>query len=139
MANAIYDNFRQLIGGAGVHALPDLTAATIKVHLLDAADHVTDLDADVDEADIADAGIVATATVTGQTYGSVGVGVFDADDTTFPTVSGDESEELVIWHDTTTDTTSPLIARFDTATGLPVTPSGGDIVIVWNAAGIFQF
>lgn len=138
MANAQYDNYRNLKGGAGTHALPDLDADTIKVHLIDAADHTTDLAADVDEADIADAAIVATATLTTPTVGVVAAGTFDADDVTFPTVTGDECEELILWKDTGVDTTSPLICRFDTATGLPVTPSGGDIVVVWNASGIFR-
>lgn len=138
MANALYDNYRNLLFGNGTHTLPDLDTDTIKVHLLDAADHTTSLSADVDEADITAAGEVATATLTAKTVGSVGVGVFDADNTTFTSVSGDQAEELVLWQDTGTPATSPLIANFDTATGLPVTPSGGDITIAWNASGIIQ-
>jgi hypothetical protein len=30
-----------------------------------------------------------------------------------------------------------LIAYIDTATGLPVTPSGTNIVVTWHASGIF--
>ena len=28
--------------------------------------------------------------------------------------------------------TSPLIANIDVATGLPITPSGGDIIVQWD-------
>ena len=136
MSNNLYENYRDLLLGGGVHTLPDLDADLIKVHLIDAADHTTSLANDIDEADITNAAIVATATLASTTVGVVSVGTFDAADTTFSSVSGDQSEELIIWHDTTTDTTSPLIVNFDTATGLPVTPNGGDIVIEWNSSGI---
>jgi hypothetical protein len=61
----------------------------------------------------------------------------DAADFTFPTVTGDQSEALIFWKDTGTDTTSPLLVFLDTATsGLPVTPNGGDIAVVLSASGV---
>lgn len=137
MANSLYDNYKNLLMGNGTHTLPDLDTDLIKIHLLDAADHSTSLSADVDEADVTDAGIVSTATLASKTVGSVAAGVFDAADTTFSSVSGDQSEEIIVWFDSTVDTTSPLIANFDTFdSGMPVTPNGGDIVVGWNASGI---
>lgn len=136
MSNALYVNFRQLMMGVAgaAHALPDLDADTLKVHLVDAADHTTNLATDVDEADVTDAAIVETFTLANN---SVVAGVLDADDATEAAVSGDEAEELVLWQDTATDTTSPLIARFDTFTaGMPLTPNGGPVDIEWNAGGI---
>lgn len=60
-------------------------------------------------------------------------GVCDANDITFTTVpSGDELDYLLLFKDTGGDTTSPLIALIDTATGLPVTPNGGDINVAWD-------
>ena len=38
----------------------------------------------------------------------------------------------MIYRDTGTEATSPLIAYIDTATGLPITPNGGDIIVVWD-------
>ena len=35
-------------------------------------------------------------------------------------------EAIVIYVDTGTEATSPLVAFIDTATGLPITPNGGD-------------
>ena len=53
-------------------------------------------------------------------------GVFDGTDLTYTAVTG-------------ANTTWPLIAFIDTGvTGLPVTPTGGNIVITWSASGIFK-
>lgn len=139
MANSLYHNAAGLMfGDAGAaHTLPDWSSPGgngIKAHLLDAADHTTNLSTDVDEADITDGAIVATATLASPT---VAAGVFDAADTTFSAVTGDEAEEITLWHDTATDTTSPLLVNFDTFTsGMPVTPNGGDITVQWNGSGI---
>lgn len=73
-------------------------------------------------------GALASKTVT--------AGVADAADVTFTAVanfqSGSAIEALVVYKDTGTASTSPLIAYIDTATGLPVTPNGGDITVVWD-------
>ena len=139
MATSLYQNFANLMmGDAGAaHTLPDLSAPAnngIKIHLLDEADHTVNLATDVDEADITDLGIVATSTALDNP--TVSAGVWDADDEVISSVTGDEFESLVFWHDTTTDTTSPLILNNDDATGLPVTPNGGDITVAFNASGI---
>jgi len=64
-------------------------------------------------------------------------GVFDAADITFTAVPGTTSiEAIVLFLDTGTASTDKLIAFVDSATGLPVTSNGGDIVISWNASGI---
>ena len=66
-------------------------------------------------------------------------GTFDADDSTFTAVSGASVEALVIYrHNSGANTTWRLVIYEDTSvTGLPVTPNGGNIVITWNASGIF--
>jgi hypothetical protein len=76
-------------------------------------------------------GVVGTA----QTLGTKTVtsGVFDAADANFPATSGATAEAIVLYKDTGSAATSPLIAYIDSATGLPVTPNGGDIVIAWDA------
>lgn len=55
-------------------------------------------------------------------------------DAIFNNVSGNQSEALILFKDTGTNTTSYLIAYIDTATGLPVTPSGGDITVSFSDA-----
>jgi hypothetical protein len=66
-------------------------------------------------------------------------GTFDADDVTFTAVSGASVEALVIYRKNSgANTTWRLVLFEDTSvTGLPVTPNGGNIVITWNASGIF--
>jgi hypothetical protein len=65
-------------------------------------------------------------------------GTFSGGNVTFTAVSGSQVTKLVIYIDTGTASTSPLVAFLDTSvTGLPVTPNGGDITITWNASGIF--
>lgn len=68
---------------------------------------------------------------------------FDADDTIFTSVpagagSASAAEAIAFYKDTGVPGTSSLIALFDTATGLPVSPDGGNIKITWDAAGILS-
>lgn len=141
MSNALYDNYLNLILGSGsaAHTFCDMDSDTIKVLLVDSADYTPNLATHQDHADVTGAGIVSTATLASKTAGTVGAGVFDAADTTFTSVSGDQSELLVIYKDSGTSNTSPLVAKFDTfSSGMPVTPNGGDIIVTWNASGIFK-
>ena len=59
-------------------------------------------------------------------------GAADAADVTFTSVSGPSIEAIIIYADTGTEASSPLIAYIDTATGLPITPNGGDIIVTWD-------
>jgi len=61
-------------------------------------------------------------------------GAADADDVTFVAVpsSANAIEAIIIFKDTGVAGTSPLIAYIDTATGLPITPNGGDIIVTWD-------
>lgn len=81
--------------------------------------------------------------ITGGSYGNgdsanlgtktVAAGVADAADTSLVATAAVACDKLVIWKDTGTPTTSPLIAVIDTATGLPLTPgAGGTVNIVWD-------
>ena len=67
-------------------------------------------------------------------------GLFDGDDVTFTAVSGTVVGAIIIYRQNTgSNTTWRLVLYEDTSvTGLPVTPNGGNIVITWNASGIFQ-
>lgn len=67
-------------------------------------------------------------------------GLFDGDNLTYTAVTGNSIEALVIYRKNSgANTTWKLVAFFDTSvTGLPVTPNGGDIIVTWNASGIFQ-
>jgi hypothetical protein len=131
MANSLYTPFKKLLLDADI----DLLVDNIKVVLVDAADYTFSaahdfLDDVAAGARVATSGNLASKTTTG--------GTFDSADFTFSAVSGDPSEALIIYKDSGSAATSPLIAYIDTATGLPVTPNGGDITITVNASGWFS-
>ena len=127
MANALYDLRRQAFLEGGIAWLTD----NIKLVLVDAGDYTVNLVTDEFLDDVPSAARVATsgnfATKTST------IGVADAADVTLTAVSGDQSEALVIYRDSGSPATSELLAYIDTATGLPVTPSGGDITIQWDS------
>lgn len=142
MANSFYNAF--LNGILGAHATRvDLDADTIKMFLNDngAASGAPDAAAD-DFYDDTSAGLIGTAyTLANKTVGTVAVGVFDntVDPApAFTAVSGATVEALIFFKDTGTPSTSNLICWFDTATGLPLTPNGGDVNVTFNASGIFK-
>lgn len=59
-------------------------------------------------------------------------GVADADDITFPNVTGPTGEAVVLYKDTGVDSTSPLIGIIDSATNLPIIPNSGPIAVQWD-------
>lgn len=127
MANALYDLGREkfLLGEI------DWVDDNIKVLLVDTADYTVNLATDEFHSDVTGAAIEATSGNLGTKTSTAGVA--DAADVTFSSVTGDQCEALVIYKDTGVSGTSPLIAYIDTATGLPVTPTGGDIDVVWDS------
>lgn len=126
MANALYDKGRQAFLEGGIN----WTSDTIKLVLIDVADYTVSTTTHDNLDDIPSAARVA---VSGAFTGKTAIdGVADADDVVLPTVIGDPCEALVIFKDSGTESTSKLIAYFDTATGLPVTPNAGNITIQWD-------
>ena len=134
MANAIYPKYKQALLDDDSNI--DLNDSTVKVALYDvgaggAYDSADDFYDDISSGVVGTPQTIANTTVTG--------GLFDGDNVTFTSVTGDPCEALIIYIDTGTAGTSRLVAYLDTSvTGLPVTPNGGDITITWNASGIFQ-
>jgi hypothetical protein len=103
-----------------------LESDTIKAVLLDTADYTLDRAADEFLDDIPSSARVSTCTLSGVTVGADGV--IDADDGTFPAVSGDPSEAVVIYKYGTGDADSPLLLYLD---GVAVTPDNSDIICQW--------
>jgi hypothetical protein len=126
MANALYGKGRQKFLDGDI----DWTNDNIKVVLVDTADYTVSIDSHEFLSDVASGGRVATSNNIGSKTSTLGVA--DAGDVTFTAVTGDQSEALVIYKDTGSAATSPLIAYIDTATGLPVTPNGADITVTWD-------
>jgi len=138
MADAFYHEFRNAILGNATHSAIDLDGDTIKVALRDEGTTAIDLSTQVDLADVSSAHVGTAQTVGSPTVGVVAVGTFDHANVTFSSVSGASVESLDYYKDSGSAATSPLICNIDSATGLPVTPNGGDITWTPNASGVFQ-
>lgn len=61
------------------------------------------------------------------------LGTANAANITFFSVTGSTATQIVLYKDTGSDATSPLIMLIDTATNLPVIPNGGDISVQWDS------
>jgi hypothetical protein len=124
MANTLYDKGRQKFLEGSIAFASD----TIKVALVDTGTYTF---SQTHEFYSSVSGVVGTPqTLASKTTTS---GVADAADVTFTAVTGASAEALIIYKDTGSTATSPLIAYIDTATGLPVTPNSGDINIIWDS------
>jgi hypothetical protein len=136
MANRLYSLYKQSLLGAGVN----LVTSTVKVQLVDTGAY-TFSDTHQFLSSIPSGARIGTAvTLASKTVAS---GVFDAADIVFTSVPAGTGtaanvEALVIYRDTGDATTSDLIAFIDAATGLPVTPDGGNQNVTWPSAGIFN-
>ena len=126
MDNALFDTGRAAFLSADVDWLAD----NIKVTLIDVADYTVNLATHDFYDDVAAAAKVATSGNLASKTATAGVA--DAADVTFTAVTGDPCEALVIWKDSGVAGTSQLIAYIDNATGLPVTPNGGNITVTWD-------
>lgn len=128
MANALYDRGRNkfLLGDI------DWVNDTIGAILVDDALYTKDLSTHEFLSDVPAGSRVALATLA-NTATPNNNGVADADDTVFSSVTGSPAEQIILYKNTGTEGTSALIANYDTATGLPVTPNGGDITVTWQA------
>ena len=126
MANTLYDSARQGFLEAQINWLTD----TVKVLLVDAGAYTPNVSTHHFLADIqVSSRIAGPVTLTSKTTTG---GAADAADVTFTSVSGASIEMIIIYKDTGTEATSPLLAMIDTATGLPITPNGGDIIVTWD-------
>ena len=126
MANTLFDAARQRFLEGQFNWLTD----TIKVILVDTGAYTPQTAIHQYLADIPPSARIA-GPVTLTSKATVG-GAADGADVTFTSVSGPTIEAIVIYRDTGTEAASPLIAYIDTATGLPITPNGGDIIVTWD-------
>lgn len=63
-------------------------------------------------------------------------GVFDGADISFPSLTGDSIEALLVYIDTGSAATSRLVGLIRVAQGLPLTPNGQNQPVAWNTNGI---
>ena len=127
MANALYGKGREKFLSGSISWSTD----NIRVALVDTASYTVAIDTHEFLSDVPGGARVATSgNLTSKT---VTLGVADAANVTFGTVSGASVEAIVIYKFVTNDADSPLIAYIDSATNLPITPNGGDITVAWDS------
>lgn len=125
MANALRDTGREAFLGGDL----DWDAHNIKLFLYNEdADAFNAADDNLDDI-VAGARIATSGNFASKTKTS---GVADAADVVLTAVSGATVESVEIYRDTGTESTSTLIANIDTATGLVLTPNGGDVTVQWD-------
>lgn len=124
--NTLYDFGREGFLTAQI----DWSVNTIRAVLIDTTRYVVNLATHHWLSDIPSSAIVATS---GPLASKTTIaGVAGAADLTFSAVSGQPCEALVLYRDTGNAATSRLIAYLTSAVGLPVSPTGTDIVIQWD-------
>jgi hypothetical protein len=146
VANHLADAYRNSAIGktSDYSARVDCDTDTLKSYFMDAS---TDVPVVTDVFESSHTGINPTfanaQALSSGTAGVVGVGVFDAADTVFTgssVLTGSTSVEwLVVFKFVSAASDSPYLAGWDTATGLPLTPNGGDVTVQWNASGLWRF
>jgi len=135
MANAIYPKYKQsLLSGDSNTALTGSGSTGLYVALVDTGTYTYSASHQF-YSDLS--GVVGTdQEITSPTLTN---GTVDGGDVTFPAVTGASVEALIFYRKNAgANTTWRLVQYVDSSvTGLPVTPNGGDISIIWNASGIF--
>ncbi|MFQ2454834.1 hypothetical protein [Aeromonas rivipollensis] len=124
MANALYDKGREKFLTGAINASAD----TLKCALIKDT-YAPTLGSDEFFSTLSSHVVGTPQTLTSKT---VTGGVLDAADVTFSAVPTAAVKYCAIYKDTGSAATSPLIALFDTAAGLPVSTNGGDIIIAWD-------
>jgi len=128
MSNALYDSGRQKFLEGSIAWLTDnIKCLLVRGYTPNLATHQT-------VADVTGAGGTVVAVTANLGTKTSAAGVADAADTVFSAVpAGAACQHVAIVKDNGgAQSTWPLIALIDTATGLPFTPTGADENVAWD-------
>lgn len=114
----------------------DLDLATLTAYAVDLADYTYSATHEF-LSDVPVGARVSSVALASVTIGVVGDAVVDCADFTFPSVTGDQFEAVIIADNTGTDGTSSLVAFIDNAGALSFTPAGNNIDVTVAAGGLF--
>jgi hypothetical protein len=134
MSSAIYPKFREYalnmtLGAGGSPANPVVKALLVgQAGYTYSEDHqyLSDIPAAAREA--------TSPALTDKTFTD---GVFDASDTLCANETGETTGAVVLFIDTGSPSTSRLVVYLSDGQGVPLTPNGLDVAIVFNELGIF--
>jgi hypothetical protein len=140
MANALYPKFKEALlnqaaGTAAINLSSDTNIKVALVNITGSTNAYTYSSSHQYFSSVStNSAAVVGISATGLANKTVTNGVFDADDVTFTGVSGTNViGALVIYKDTNTAASSPLIAFLDSGTGLSITPNGGSVTVSWDS------
>lgn len=123
--NALYANAKNMF----LTSTLDWVASNVKVALVDKSKYNADV---TNDQYLSDVPTEAITKLSGNLTTKTAVkGVADADNVVIPAVTG-QVDAIVLFKDTGTSSTSPLIAYIDTSMGLPILMNSGDFSIQWN-------
>jgi hypothetical protein len=133
MANSLYTAAR----AAFLQGQIDWVTDTIKVALVDTDGYTVNLDVHTHYDAVAPYQVNTAQSLASKTVSAEGAAA--AANVTFSSVQAigggtGAIEAIVIYKEVNPadNTQNPLIAYIDTATGLPITPNGGDIIVTWD-------
>lgn len=132
MSNRFYSLGVEAFLAGSIDALTD----TLKADLVSSASYTPNTSTDQFHSTVTSSGGIIAAGVTLTSVTGSG-GTLSAANVVWSSVTGSAAALIVLWKSTGTDSTSPLICLFDTATGLPVTPNGGNITAAWSSGQVF--
>lgn len=125
MANSLYTKGKEKILAGNI----DFTNNAIKAIIVSSA-YTANLTTHEFLSDVDANRLGADATLANKT---VATGRLDADDVTWSAVTaGATAKAVILYKDTGTPATSPLLLYIDTITGWPLATSGGDITVQWD-------
>ena len=136
MVNAVYPKYKEaILSGSANSALSGSGATGLYAALVDTGAYAY---SSAHEFYGSVSGVVADNVEVGNV--TLTNGLIDGDNLTWLSATGNQSEAIVLYRKNAgANTTWRLVAYIDTGvTNLPVTPNGGDISIVWPAAGIVR-
>jgi hypothetical protein len=136
MANDLYYPYKQVLLGAATYTPPVWSTDTIAGALVTAT-YTPSITTDTYYSTIPGGAIASSVTIPSITT-SAGK-VIQTALVTFPSVAaGAACLYLILYKNTGSPSTSPLLVFFDTFTaGMPVTPNGRDIEVAFDIAGIW--
>lgn len=145
MAGFLFDEFRKSLGGSPTHSVIDWDTDAVGAWFVDEGTDTPSQTADQDAADRTgfNPTFAAAPNLAGKTNSvTSSVLILDATDEVFTgaeALTGSTSvESFELWKDSGTNTTSPMISNHNDYTGLPLTPSGTDVTVVFAATGIIR-
>jgi hypothetical protein len=141
MSNALYDIYKTALMSASTNVSLTVNDATDGPFclLVDTGTYTFSQAHDFKDDITGIVGATDGVRIATPTVGSVGAGIFDGDNLTYTSVTGNSIEALVIYrHNSGANTTWRLVAYIDDSGGIAVTPNGGNITVTWATGGIFK-